>query len=87
MSDVNQPVDKPGDAALVNPSAWPIRGVRVDGDCVIISVKGGNNAARWLCRELVALIPPNEVRREEKDCMQWWGRHGTQAPSEMKVEN
>jgi hypothetical protein len=28
---------------------WPIRGVRVDGDRVVITVKGGNDAARWLC--------------------------------------
>lgn len=33
---------------------WPMRGARVDGDTVVISVKGGNDAARWLCGELVA---------------------------------
>lgn len=33
---------------------WPIRGVRVEGDKVIISVKGGNDAARWLCGELLS---------------------------------
>lgn len=32
------------------------RGVRVDGDNVVISVKGGNEAARKLCAELVLLI-------------------------------
>lgn len=36
------------------PAAWPIRGVRVDGDTVIITVKGGNDAARWLCGEILA---------------------------------
>lgn len=36
------------------PEEWPIRGVRVDGDMVIISVKGGNDAARWLCGALLA---------------------------------
>jgi hypothetical protein len=35
--------------------AWPIRGVRVDGDTVIITVKGGNDAARWLCGEILAM--------------------------------
>lgn len=37
------------------PRAWVelIRGVRVDGDTVVISVKGGNDAARHLCGELV----------------------------------
>jgi hypothetical protein len=34
---------------------WPIRGVRVDGDTVIITVKGGNDAARWLCGEILAV--------------------------------
>lgn len=32
---------------------WPIRGVRVDGDKVIITVRGGNDTARWLCGELL----------------------------------
>ena len=36
------------------PAAWPIRGVRVDGDMVIITVKGGSDAARWLCGEILA---------------------------------
>lgn len=43
------------DAALSAP-AWPMRGVRVEDDKVIVTVKGGNDAARWLCGELVALI-------------------------------
>jgi len=30
-----------------------IKGVRVDGDKVIISVKGGNEAARELCGALI----------------------------------
>ena len=30
-----------------------IRGVRVEGDTVVISVKGGNDAARELCSELL----------------------------------
>jgi hypothetical protein len=32
------------------------RGVRVDGDNVVISVRGGNEAARTLCGELVLLL-------------------------------
>lgn len=31
-----------------------MRGVRVDGDTVIVSVKGGNEAARQVCAELIA---------------------------------
>lgn len=34
---------------------WPIKGVRVDGDTVIVKVRGGNEAARWLCGELIAI--------------------------------
>lgn len=30
-----------------------MRGVRVEGDSVVISVKGGNEAARELCNELL----------------------------------
>lgn len=30
-----------------------IKGVRVDGDNVVISVKGGNEKARLLCGELI----------------------------------
>lgn len=37
-----------------DPVAWPIYGVRVDGAAVIITVKGGNDAARWLCGEILA---------------------------------
>jgi hypothetical protein len=35
--------------------AWPalMRGVRVEGDTVVISVKGGNDAARELCGALI----------------------------------
>jgi hypothetical protein len=42
------------EAAARAQAAWPIRGVRVDGDTVIVTVKGGNDAARWLCGELLA---------------------------------
>jgi len=35
--------------------AWPIKGVRVEGEKVIVAVKGGNDAARWLCGELLRL--------------------------------
>lgn len=40
----------------VDPVTWPMRGVRVDGDTVIVSVFGGNKAARQFCGTLVALI-------------------------------
>ena len=30
-----------------------IRGVRVEGDTVVITVKGGNDEARCLCGELI----------------------------------
>lgn len=36
-------------------SQWPIRGVRVEDDKVIITVKGGNDSARQLCGEILAL--------------------------------
>ena len=35
---------------------WPMRGVRVEDDKVIITVTGGNDAARILCGELVKMI-------------------------------
>jgi hypothetical protein len=52
------------DRALRGPVVpqWPIRGVRVDGDTVILSVNGGNDAARWLCGELVAMIPQKSAK-------------------------
>lgn len=37
----------------MNSFLLPIRGVRVDGDKVIIMVKGGNEAARKLCGDLL----------------------------------
>lgn len=45
-----------GESAELNRlrGAWPIKGVRVDGDRVIIAVKGGNDAARWLCGEILS---------------------------------
>ena len=40
-----------------------IQGVRVEGDTVVITVKGGNDEARCLCGELI-----NEMEmREEKN--------------------
>ena len=40
------------------PRAWAklIQGVRVDGDTVVIKVKGGNDAARELCGALIEEI-------------------------------
>jgi len=37
------------------PRAWAklIQGVRVEGDAVIVKVKGGNDAARELCAALI----------------------------------
>ena len=48
--------DKPVEMRLMNePAHWTtlIRGVRVEGDTVVITVKGGNHAARCLCGELI----------------------------------
>jgi hypothetical protein len=39
---------------------WPIRGVRVEGDTVVVSVKGGNEAARWLCGAIIAAHIPQK---------------------------
>jgi len=38
-----------------------IRGVRVEGNTVIITVKGGNDEARYLCGELINEM---EIRKE-----------------------
>jgi len=42
-------------AEQLNPREWIglMRGVRVDGDTVVITVKGGNDAARELCGALI----------------------------------
>lgn len=40
------PEPRPGDGL-------PIRGVRVDGHSVVVSVKGGNDAARRVCGALI----------------------------------
>ena len=34
---------------------WPVRGVRVEGDSVIVTAKGGDDAARWLCGAILAM--------------------------------
>lgn len=65
---------RPEEAA---PVEWPIRGVRVDGDTVVITVKGGNDAARWLCGELVAMIymPRPPVTVSPRGCHECaWGK-------------
>ena len=41
-----------------SPASWPVWGIRVQGDTVIIKVKGGNEAARWLCGQLLAMFKP-----------------------------
>lgn len=41
--------------AGTKPAPWPIMGVRVEDNKVIVIVKGGNDAARWLCGELLAM--------------------------------
>ena len=54
--------DTPVEMQLMNePLPWTklIRGVRVEGDTVIVSVKGGNEAARALCGALI-----EEMNRE-----------------------
>jgi hypothetical protein len=45
-------------AAIARPRTWVelIRGVRVEGDTVIVSVRGGNEAARALCGALIEEI-------------------------------
>ena len=51
--------DKPVKMRLMNePAHWAslIRGVRVEGDTVVITVKGGNDAARELCGALIEEI-------------------------------
>lgn len=45
-----------------------MQGVRVEGDTVVISVKGGNDGARQLCGELVSMID-QAVQQPERD--QW----------------
>jgi hypothetical protein len=39
-----------------------MRGVRVEGNTVVIAVKGGNDAARELCGELINEM---EMRKEK----------------------
>lgn len=46
---------EPPPGAVEAVAAWPIQGIRVDGDKVVIAVKGGNDAARSLCREILTL--------------------------------
>ena len=51
--------DTPVEMRLMNePAHWAtlIRGVRVEGDTVIVSVRGGNEAARALCGALIEEI-------------------------------
>lgn len=67
---------------------WPVRGVRVDGDKVVIAVKGGNDAARWLCGEILArhTVPPEQPAKVEcflqdtrsyvGNCPMWWKEGG-----------
>lgn len=45
---------RPATPPTLTDAQWPIRGVRVEGDTVIVTVKGGNDAARRLCGELLA---------------------------------
>jgi hypothetical protein len=44
-----------GEKELLPKRTWVglMRGVRVEGDTVVISVKGGNEAARELCGKLI----------------------------------
>lgn len=51
---LKQAMDCAQPAAQPPAEPWPVRGVRVEGDKVIIAVKGGNDAARWLCGEVLA---------------------------------
>lgn len=46
----------------LDPAVWPIRGVRVDGDSVIVLAKGGNDAARFLCGAILALRDAQQAR-------------------------
>jgi hypothetical protein len=43
------------------PAAWPITGVRVDDDKVIIKVTGGNEAARWLCGAILNTVSEHKI--------------------------
>lgn len=53
----------PGRAPCVAPVLHlPIAGVRVDGNKVIVSVRGGNDAARSVCGALIAMLPINQER-------------------------
>jgi hypothetical protein len=46
-------VDKAVNAMTQRPWVGLIRGIRVEGDTVILAVKGGNDAARELCGALI----------------------------------
>ncbi len=46
-------VDRAVNAMAKRPWAGLMRGVRVDGDTVVISVHYGNDAARQLCADLI----------------------------------
>lgn len=46
-------VMRPGDYKLEPEWVKLIRGVRVEGKTVVITVKGGNEAARTLCAALI----------------------------------
>ena len=61
VAEIKRLIDVVGGMALAQ-RTWVglMRGVRVEGDTVVIAVKGGNDAARELCGYLLNEI---EVRR------------------------
>jgi hypothetical protein len=49
-------IPAPEDSVYAEDLLSQVRGVRVDGSSVVITVKGGNGAARELCSKLVKLL-------------------------------
>lgn len=56
QEQMRRSVDRAVNAMGKRPWAELMRGVRVEGDTVVISVKGGNEAARELCGALIEEI-------------------------------
>lgn len=68
-ADAHRRLERPFQVQWSQIEVWPIRGVRVEDDTVIIKTQGGNEGARWMCRRILLEFEAQQQGRTYQDML------------------
>lgn len=68
-ADAHRRLERPFLVQWSQTELWPIRGVRVEGDTVIIKTQGGAKGAQWMCRRILLEFEAQQQGKTYQDML------------------